>query len=229
MECPKCNILLSDSLKLFSDKISPMKNGSIVYEPFCSKCGYVLKSYDLEKNISRTQNVIIISGPVGSGKSTIGNCLQTLHDFKFIDGDAITKKVNYYKVTNEKQQQYYLNHAETIETMVVMLGLGFNVVIGYIINENELNRYLYVLQKYGISPFFRVLIPKKEICIKRDIDRKCWTAGNEYIEKWYEEQRIYLETMESNCIDSSKENISETLKKHFEDIIDKCQPTIASI
>jgi hypothetical protein len=100
--------------------------------------------------------------------------------------------------------------------MLIMLGLGYDVVVGYVISPDNLSLYTGALARFGIEPIFRVLVPKRSICIARDISRECWTAGEKWVDLWYEEQRSYLLTHPSICIDTSDEPLEETYYKHFE-------------
>lgn len=89
--------------------------------------------------------------------------------------------------------------------MLILLALERNVVVGYIINEGNLKRYTNKLAKYRITPVFRVLVPERSVCLERDIVRDCLTAGKEWVDKWYDEQRSFLTSNNSVCIDSSHE------------------------
>lgn len=98
--------------------------------------------------------------------------------------------------------------------MVILSGLGYNVVVGYVINQKTFERYKNELAKYRISPVFRVLVPERSVCLQRDIDRECWTAGEKWVDMWYDKMRSYLNTKNSICIDNSHEPLGETFS-HF--------------
>lgn len=70
-----------------------------------------------------------------------------------------------------------------------------------------------------MEPVFRVLIPNREVCLQRDLDRECWTAGAEYVDRWYDEQRAYLETEPGACVDSSEETLADTFAGHFKGLL----------
>lgn len=108
---------------------------------------------------------------------------------------------------------------ETIRTMLVLLGLGYDVVVGYIINQEVLRWYREGLARYQLTPVFRVLVPERDVCLQRDIDRECWTAGAEYVYRWYDEQRAYLRTDPEICIDSSQEALADTFANHFQGLL----------
>ena len=104
-------------------------------------------------------------------------------------GNAVSKRVN-WEIRNQriKNRSGYLVHREVIETMKVVLGLGYSVIVTYIIEGEVLEDYLLPLKKSGLQPVFRILLPKRKVCIDRDISRKGWAAGPEFIDKWYEQQ-----------------------------------------
>lgn len=154
----------------------------------------------------------------GSGKSALGQIIASQSDYIFIDGDAISKRVNYYaRLDPSAAVPYY--QKETIRTMLVLLGLGYDVVVGYVINRDVWRWYREELVNYHLSPLFRVLVPERSVCLKRDMDRECWTAGAEYVDRWYDEQREYLLTDPEICIDSSQETLADTFARHFQDLL----------
>ncbi|MFC1954789.1 hypothetical protein ACFLVZ_03100 [Chloroflexota bacterium] len=225
--CPKCNSNLLLRYKLIDDTVSPMKNKSKIIYPECSVCNRPVQVSDIEEDISVSRKVLLISGTAGAGKAALGQFIESKSDYIFIDGDAISKRVNYYArfdpsiaVPNYKMETI-IYQKEMIRTMLVLLGLGYNVVAGYVINQEFLRWYREGLAKYQITPVFRVLVPKRNVCLQRDIDRECWTAGAEYVDRWYDEQRAYMKTDPEICIDSSKETLADTFDNHFQDLLSK--------
>ena len=131
-------------------------------------------------------------------------------------GNAVSKRVN-WEIRNQriKNRSGYLVHREVIETMKVVLGLGYSVIVTYIIEWEVLEDYLLPLKKSGLQPVFRILLPKRKVCIDRDISRKGWAAGPEFIDKWYEQQVWLGAKMPGSIIDSSNESLEETVDRHF--------------
>jgi adenylylsulfate kinase-like enzyme len=195
-----------------------MKNKSKIINPKCSVCNNTLQVPDIEEAISASRKVLLISGTAGAGKTALGQFIESKSDYKFIDGDAISKRVNQYARLDPSTAMLDYQK-ETIRTMLVLLGLGYNVVVGYVINQEFLRWYREGLARYQITPVFRVLVPKRNVCLQRDIDRECWTAGAEYVDRWYDEQRAYLKTDPEICIDSSQETLVDTFDNHFQDLL----------
>ncbi|WP_147332371.1 MULTISPECIES: hypothetical protein [Eisenbergiella] len=131
-------------------------------------------------------------------------------------GNAVSKRVN-WEIRNHriKDRSGYLVHGEVIETMKVVLRFGYSVIVTYIIEWEVLEDYLLPLKKSGLQPVFRILLPERKICIDRDISRKGWTAGPEFIDKWYEQQAWLGAKMPGSIIDSSNESLEETVDRHF--------------
>lgn len=214
MNCPECGSNLLHGHKLIDDTVLPMKNKSKIIYPKCSGCGRHIQVPEVKENISVNRKVLLISGMAGAGKSALGQLIESKSDYIFIDGDAISKKVNHYaKLDSSAAVPDY--QMETIRTMLVLLGLGYDVVVGYVINQEILRCYCEGLARYQLSPVFRVLVPERAVCLQRDIDRECWTAGKVWVDKWYNEMRSFLTTHNSLCIDSSNETLEETFNNHF--------------
>ncbi|MFW2488574.1 AAA family ATPase [Clostridium chromiireducens] len=214
--CSACGCDLIKHHILETKVINPMKNGSRIIAPSCDQCGTPITVENVLTNISSMQKVILISGTAGAGKSTIGQYIENKYNYIFIDGDAVSKKLNYMmKTAPTIKRDEYICHTETINTMLITLGLGYNVVVGYVFNIKDTEKYKNYLSEYNINPVFRVLVPNRDICITRDKERSCWTAGVEFVDKWYLEQELYKDININICIDNSLETVEETVKRHF--------------
>ena len=218
MNCPECGSNLLHRHKLIDDTVSPMTNISNIIYPNCIDCGHPIQVEDVEANITGSRKVLLISGTAGAGKTALGQYIENKSDYIFIDGDAVSKRVNHYARLNPSAAvpDY---QKETIRTMLVLLGLGYDVVVGYVINQEVLQWYHKGLERYQITPVFRVLVPDRDVCFQRDIDRECWTAGAEYVDRWFDEQRAYLKTDPEICIDSSRETLADTFANHFQGLL----------
>lgn len=213
MFCSNCNSNLLINHSLEDHIITPMSNKSMIIYPKCSICCHPIQLYDIYKNINEDKKVLLITGTAGAGKTAIGQLIESKYDYIFIDGDAIQKRENYFA---KQDINYKVNYQEqTINTMLILLALGYNVVVGYIILGETLNIYINELAKHKITPIFRVLVPERSVCLERDNTRECWTAGEVWVDKWYNEMRSFLSIDNSVCIDSSNETLEETFSNHF--------------
>lgn len=215
--CSKCRANLINNHALEDHIIPPMTNKSRIIRPMCSSCGSDINLADISVNIKSGTKVLLISGTAGAGKTAIGQLIEHKKDYVFIDGDAIQKKVNYLsKNVPGYKGDYYM---DTLNVLLTLLALGYNVVIGYIFYGDKLQMFYDELSKFNIIPTLRVLVPERNVCLQRDIDRKCWTAGAEWVDKWYNEMRSFLVTQPSVCIDNSNETLEETYYNHFEKLL----------
>ena len=218
MLCPNCNTDLLNTLLLEASDIPPMTNKSRIIYPTCSQCGYVIKLSDFSGNIKAERRVLLITGTAGAGKTALGQLIEKRSDYIFVDGDAIQKRVNYFARKNPGTKVNY--YAEVIDTMMILCSLGYYVVVGYIINNSEvLSKFIEPLNIHGIKPLFRILVPERSVCLDRDLSRECWTAGAEWVDKWYEEMRSFLSSHPALCIDTSEETLEETFDKHFAELL----------
>lgn len=217
MLCSNCNSDLIYHHELVNYDIPPMANKSKIIHPKCSVCDSYICLQDILYDIKKDRKVLLITGTAGSGKTALGQLIERNHNYIFIDGDAIQKRENHFA---KHDSSYVVNYqTETLNTMLILLALGYNVVVSYIINRETLSRYIEELNKHRNTPIFRVLVPERATCLKRDIDRECWTAGEKWVDMWYEEMRSYLTTHNSFCIDSTNETLEETYEKHFKKLL----------
>lgn len=202
-----------------------MTNGSRIIELTCSRCGTLIPVGAVSGGIDPARRVILISGPVGAGKSAVGQYIERHYGYVFVDGDAISKRLNYRARQNPAlKSDECLYHTETMRTMMVALGLGYDVVVGYVLSSHEVRAYVDRLAEYGIRPLVRVLLPSRETCIRRDIERPCWTAGTDFVDRWYAQQRDLKDLSLLACLDTSMETVEETVALHFRPYIEGLTP-----
>ena len=215
--CSKCNQNLMNNHVLEDCTIPPMTNKSKIIRPRCSSCDSEINLTDISANIKANSKVLLISGTAGAGKTAIGQLIEQNKNYIFVDGDAIQKKVNYFaKNVPGYKGDYYM---DTLNVLLILLALGYDVVIGYIFYGDKLQMFYDELNKYEVSPIFRVLVPKRRVCLQRDIDRECWTAGAKWVDEWYDEMRAFLVKQPIVCIDNSNETLEETYYNHFEKLL----------
>jgi len=219
--CPNCGINLLHSHQLDDLEVRPARNKSRIIHPSCSSCGYFIRLSTISSNIRPDNKVLLITGTGGSGKSSLGQLIESKADYIFLDGDSVSRRESHYarlnpEITQKPRDSMGLCTAETINTMMVLCALGYNVVVGYLIlNSGVLAMYEASLAKCGIKPIFRVLIPKLGVCVERDINRECWTAGEQWVNQPYDEICSFLISHPTNCLDTSAETLEETFTRHF--------------
>jgi len=107
----------------------------------------------------------LITGTAGAGKTALGRLIEEKSNYIFINGDAIQKKVNYF--ARHKPEMHIDYQKEIIDTILILLALDYDVIVGYIINQDTYKRYSKALAKYNISPSFRFLVPSRDVCLER--------------------------------------------------------------
>ncbi|MCL2373263.1 MAG: zeta toxin family protein [Defluviitaleaceae bacterium] len=221
ISCPGCqaNLLAHHTLDDF--EVKPARNKSRIIHPKCTSCGHIIQLSEVSTNITPATKILLITGTCGAGKTSIGQLIESKSDYIFIDGDSIMRRDNHYARKHGKPQHSSdLCTDSVINTVLTIAALGHNVVIGYIINNPKtLAQYETPLKNHGITPTLRVLIPKRDICQERNIQRDCWTADEEWIDKYYEEMQNFQATHQACCIDTSKETLEETFANHFAKIL----------
>ena len=184
-ECSACGANLKDEHMLESS-LAALKNGYRVIKPRCGSCKKPIDLEEIENGIKPSSRVLLISGAAGSGKSAIGQYLERAYGYTFIDGDAINHLLSRrYRSRLPSDPKGYLCHDQVIRTMLITLGLGYNVVVSYVIEFHTISLYDEALKRYGVKYEMRILTPSREACLERDRDRPCWNAGEWYVDRWF--------------------------------------------
>ena len=155
-------------------------------------------------------NLYVITGPAGSGKSTISKKLaESLDKSVLIEGDDIYHQVVGGYVSPWKDG----NHLPTfwdvcIKIIDTYLCDGFDVVFNYIVNLENLEILRNTFKNYNIK--FVVLMVNEDVLLQRDSQRpidcqmkeRCITLLNSFKNKNYDDK---------NILETSNLSIDETL------------------
>lgn len=177
-------------------------------------------SKDNYNTIIKKPVVLIVTGPCGSGKTTITDLIVQNQNFTRICGDDIKDelfpgvvKIDEFPKDLEKVYQEIFCRAKK------HFSNGENVVIDYVIlGKHRIDDYQRTFSKNLI---IRVLLSSKEVIIKRDLLRECWTSGEKCVNTLYDsfnKLKDYIGI--DNYIDSSEDTPEETYMKYFHNLIE---------
>ncbi|MCD4704523.1 AAA family ATPase [bacterium] len=162
--------------------------------------------------------VLILTGPAGSGKTTIAELLVKNKDFVLLDGDY--EDTEFFPNGNqwlpENYQKLCQAHDKILKKVKDIFESGKSVVVDYII-FNQFSEFIDKFKKeFKDNLKIKVLFPDKNVMIERDQERKCWTAGEDAINNIYNKlEVIKSEIGADNYIDTSDEAPEKTIEKHF--------------
>lgn len=165
--------------------------------------------------MSKQPIVLIVTGPCGSGKTTITNLIVKNNDFVRISGDDI-KNEFFPEIENITDYPEALEkvYTEIFQRTKKHYENGKNIVIDYVVlGQKRIEEYK---NTFSNSLKIRVLLSRKEIIIRRDQLRECWTSGEECVTTLYDsfdQLRDYVDA--ENYIDNSEETPEETYLNHF--------------
>ncbi|MEI6237011.1 MAG: NUDIX domain-containing protein [Candidatus Saccharibacteria bacterium] len=167
----------------------------------------------------KNNKVLILTGPGGSGKSTIAELLNDKYGYTLIDGDQLDTE--FFPDGGQWLPENKLRLANAHDKILTATKkdylLGKNIVLDYIIFGDYLNFFDKFKKEFGSNLEVRVLLPGEKETILRDKDRQCWTTGVKRI-KTVREEFISLKNGigEENFIDTSDQTPQETAENIFE-------------
>ena len=164
----------------------------------------------------KNSKIILLTGPGGSGKSTIAELLSNKYGYTLINGDQLDTEFfpNGGQWFPENQEKLRKSHDKIIAVAKREFDLGKNVAVDYIIFGDYLNFFDKLINEFGDRLSINILFPSEEETILRDKKRSCWTTGSGRIKTVREEfLKIKKDIGEDNFIDTSDQKPEKTVKK----------------
>lgn len=168
---------------------------------------------------SKNKKILILTGPGGSGKTTIADLLVKEFNFIKIDGDNLDTKFfpdgeQWLLKNSEKLKKAHEDIFDKVKE--VFNNNENNIVLDYIIFGNYLEFFKKFKKEFGNSLEIKVLFPDKKEMMRRDSERECWTIGIERISDVYTEFNTIKDSIgRNNFIDTTGQTAINTLKKYF--------------
>lgn len=163
--------------------------------------------------------VLILTGPGGSGKTTIANLLVERSGFINVDGDNLDTEFfpnggHWFPENSEKLKQ--AQKKIFTEVKKAFSNGENNVVLDYIIFGNYLEFLEMFKREFGNKLEIKVLFPTKEEMAKRDKKRKCWTIGIDRISAVHAEFEAIKDVIgKDKFIDTTGQTPETTFQKYF--------------
>lgn len=165
------------------------------------------------------KKVLILTGPGGSGKTTIADLLVKRYKFIKIDGDSLDTEFfpNGGQWFLENSKKLKLAHQKIFTEVKKKFYNGENnVVLDYIIFANYLKFFEMFKQEFGDKLEIKILFSSEEEMVKRDKERECWTTGADRISAVRAEFESIRDMIRKDYfIDTTGQTPADTLEKYF--------------
>jgi len=162
--------------------------------------------------------VLILTGPGGSGKSTIAELLVKNCGYVLVDGDQLDTEFfpNGNQWLPENKEDLLKVHNKILFETKKHFDQGKKIVVDYIIFGDYLGFLKKFKKEFGDDFVIKVLFPSEREIIDRDIKRECYTTGAERIKIVRKEfEKIRNKIGEENFINTSGQTPEETFDKYF--------------
>jgi len=209
--CNNCGLVNDVQLYNSNLKKPGFKLGPIL--PVCNNCGEtVILSKDIKKYNKR---ILILTGPCGSGKTSIAEYLYQNKEFNIVDLDSIIDLVqNKYKI---KGVDYNSKEAinELVESINILLHYNNDIAVSYIIDPDKIEMYKNIFHNFGLSYKIIFLYSNYLTILKRTKTRTCFNSitPEKWVKHFYDKMIPLKDIVTENyeIIDNTNLSLEETV------------------
>jgi len=133
--------------------------------------------------------VLLITGPGGSGKTTVSEMLSQRSGFEYLDGDNVDTEFfpDGDQWLPENAEKLKMAHKKILMKTRELVDQGKSAVVDYIIFGRYPEFVESFKKEFGGDFQIKVLFPSRDELVKRDRNRECWTTGIDRIDAVHKE------------------------------------------
>ena len=208
--CINCGRI--DDIALYSEKLRKPNFLIAPILPTCNSCGSEVELRPIER-CDYGNRVLVLTGPIGSGKTSTAEFLFSKYRFNAVDHDCIVDLARH-----KHNRKVEFNDPEAIAAIEgnldMLLAFDKDIVLSLVILPSELDTYRDLLRKRNLVYRIFFLCPDYDTVLQRTRTRTCF--GSVTPEKWvrhfYEQTEPFrnIEDDDVVLLDNSKMTIGES-------------------
>jgi hypothetical protein len=210
--CSVCGV--TEDVTLYDERLRNPGFAIAPINPTCRECGSSVKRA-ATKTSSGKNRILLLTGPLGSGKTTIAEHLFTKCGFHAIDHDCLIDLA-----THLHRRKVEYNSPEVMQALEgnleLLASLDRNIVLSLVILPIDLDIYRSMFSKLGLRHLTVYLCPDYVTVLKRAQTRTCFetVTPEKWVRYFYDETRSFTEMDKSDValVDNSEISIEETVQ-----------------
>lgn len=182
-------------------------------EPYCLDCkGEVWFDIAAKNTNYSSSKLIIINGPLSSGKTSLAKKIANQHNFLHLDGEAINHMIKTKQWLNNLHDNSI--HADLLFMTEACLDLDHNVIISHTISPDFWILYEHFFREKNINFEHIVLLPDQETLTERNRLCKYKTTEDEDLENSFR-QFNSSNSLDEFIYDNTGESVNQSMEMLF--------------
>ena len=214
-KCISCG--LTDDISLYNDKLRKPNFVIAPILPTCNRCGHEVQLSSGEAN-NHDNRVFVLTGSIGSGKTSTAEYLFSRHSFNAIDLDCI---VDLARHKHDRKVEF--NDPEAVaaieDNLDTLLAFEKDIVLSLVILPSELDMYRSLFQRRKLNYRIFFLCPDYDTVLQRTKTRTCFNSitPEKWVKHFYKETEPFrnIEGEDIVLLDNTGMTVEESVETMF--------------
>jgi gluconate kinase len=211
--CPQCGNVTMQDVEIYNTGIKKQDFNILPVLPTCKTCNSEIEI----RYACDGENIIVLNGTCGSGKSTVASELMKNHGYYAIDGDCAMQSIKHKLGISKVEFNSHEMFDEIAREIDILSAYSRNIVLSQVILPEDIKQYKRIFSERKMSYHFFLLKPDYDVAVSRCNTRTCHKSITpEYWIKYFYDKLTF--TGDVIVIDNTDLSVRQTIDRILEKI-----------